>query len=280
MLLRQTRIAMQPKILDWRLLRLGTDLKYAEPRAGGSHDGFSVAVTALDRSSEPAEYRPLIFCGPRMSIPFGLKKKEAQYGARYSADLTFPGVTKSAVNGTYEGPAELVAFLKFCFDLDETNKKVAHATSKAWFNKEMTRAVVDEFYFTNTMKPKEEQKYSPTLSTRIQHNGHGFKTQFFNQAREPIEFDSITAGSSVIPLIETRGIWLAGKSFGMSLKLVQLMVFSRDEFVGCCIDSGIPDPVPRCGMLANGMVLAEDLETAAEEDEQEDRRRKVAVRGR
>ena len=269
-----------PKIIDWRALRLATDLKYAEPRSGGSHDGFSVAVTALDRGSEPAEYRPLIFCGPRMAIPFGLKKKDAQYGARYSADLTFPGVTKSAVNGTYEGPAELVAFVKFCLDLDEKNKQVAHATSKEWFNKELTRTVLDEFYFSNMMKPKEEQKYSPTLSTRIQHNGTTFKTQFFNQAREPIEYESIQAGSSVIPLIETRGIWLAGKSFGMSLKLVQLMVFSRDEFVGCCIDSGIPDVARHPRPLADGMVLAEDIEAVVDEDEHEPLRRKIAMRAR
>lgn len=254
-----------PKILDWKQLRVATDLKYAEPRPGGTHDGFSVAVTALDRSSEPPEYRPLIFCGPRLAIPFGLKKKEAQYGARYSADLTFPGVTKSATNGTYEGPPELVAFLKFCMDLDEKNKHVAHSMAKSWFNKDLSKAVVEEFYFANIMKPKDEQKYSPTLSTRIQHNGTSFKTQFFNQNREPIDFDSIGAGLSVIPLIETRGIWLAGKSFGMSLKLVQMMVFARDEFVGCCIDSGIPDvtpvpqPVARPAMLSADMVLPEDM---------------------
>jgi hypothetical protein len=170
--------------------------------------------------------------------------------------------------------------VKFCFELDEKNKQVAHATSKEWFNKDMTRAVLDEFYFSNMMKPKEEQKYSPTLSTRIQHNGTTFKTQFFNQNREPIEFDSIQAGSSVIPLIETRGIWLAGKSFGMSLKLVQLMVFSRDEFVGCCIDSGLPEVRAPPRSIAEGMVLAEDLEAYNDEEEPEHRRRKVAVRAR
>jgi hypothetical protein len=250
-----------PKIFDWKQLRL-TDLKYADPRPGGSHDGFSVAVQALDRSREPHEYRPLVFCGPKLSIPFGLKRKDAQYGARYSADMTFPGVTRSATNGTYEGPPELVAFLKFCMDLDDHNKKVAHAMCKSWFNKQLDASVLSEFYFSNVMKPKDEQKYSPTLSTRIQHNGSVFKTQFFNQKRQPVDYESIGAGLSVIPLIETRGIWLAGKSFGMSLKLVQLMVFERDEFVGCCIDSGIEAPASpppaTASMLAFGMVLPEE----------------------
>jgi hypothetical protein len=285
-----------PKILDWKQLRVATDLKYAEPRAGGTHDGFSVSVTALDRSSDPPEYRPLIFCGPRMAIPFGLKRKDAQYGARYSADMTFPGVTKSATNGTYEGPPELVAFLKFVMDLDENNKKVAHSMCKSWFNKQLDATVLSEFYFSNVMLPREEQKYSPTLSTRIQHNGTSFKTQFFNQNRQTIEFDSIGAGLNVIPLIETRGIWLAGKSFGMSLKLVQLMIFERDEFVGCCIDSGLPEaprapvhpPAPVAhpalgGALAPGMVLPdEDASDGAEDGPayrpQQPRQRSATVR--
>jgi hypothetical protein len=155
-------------------------------------------------------------------------------------------------------------------DIDENNKNVAHSMCKSWFNKQLDASVLSEFYFSNVMLPREEQKYSPTLSTRIQHSGTAFKTQFFNQGRQPVDYDSIGSGLNVIPLIETRGIWLAGKSFGMSLKLVQLMVFERDEFVGCCIDSGLleaarapaPPPVAHSmlggGALAPGMVLPDE----------------------
>jgi hypothetical protein len=181
-------------------------------------------------------------------------------------------------------------------DLDENNKKVAHSMCKSWFNKQLDATVLSEFYFSNVMLPREEQKYSPTLSTRIQHNGTSFKTQFFNQNRQTIEFDSIGAGLNVIPLIETRGIWLAGKSFGMSLKLVQLMIFERDEFVGCCIDSGLPEaprapvhpPAPVAhpalgGALAPGMVLPdEDASDGAEDGPayrpQQPRQRSATVR--
>jgi hypothetical protein len=239
-----------PTILDWKEIRVATDLKYDSPRASGTHDGFSVNVSVLDRKT--GQYSPFIIVGPKLSIPFGLKKKEGPYGARYSCDMAFPGVVKNMVTGQYEGDPELVRFLKFCFELDEKNKAQAFALANEWFKKNVKKEVIDEFYFSNVMTPREEARYSPTLSTRIQHGNEGFKTQFYNQFKREIEFESIGAGLRVIPLIETRGIWIAGKSFGMSLKLVQLLVFERDTFKGCCIDTGlIDDEVPR-GVGATG----------------------------
>ena len=44
-------------------------------------------------------------------------------------------------------------------------------------------------------------------------------------------------GLRVIPLIKTSGLWFAGKSYGMSFQVVQMMIFFRSEFVGCAIET-------------------------------------------
>ena len=225
-----------PKKLDWKRVNPLTDLRYEATRSSGSHDGFSVRVECRD--PDDGSWRPMIFQGPKMRIPFGLEDKQTPGGLKYYCPLSFPTVKKDG-SGEYTVDAEnedALGFLKFMKQIDESNKAAALLQCKTWFKKDMNPDVLNEFYYHNLNTPKEEDKYSPTLQSKLIHNGTDFGTDFWNQKREQIEYDSISKGLTVIPLIQTRGLWFAGKSFGMSLQVKQLVVFERDQFNGCAID--------------------------------------------
>jgi hypothetical protein len=227
-----------PVKLDWKRINPVADLKYHEPRSSGSgHDGCTVRVECRD--PDTGNYEPLLFQGPKMRIPFGLDAKETKDGVKYYCPLSFPSVKKQNGEYTVDPDCEdALGFLKFLQQIDSSNKAAASMLCMSWFKKEMSADVLNELYYHNMSIPKDEEKYSPTFSTKLRHKGSEFQTEFWNQKRERIEFDAISKGLTVIPLIQARSIWFAGKNFGMSFQVVQLMVFERDNFQGCAIDFG------------------------------------------
>ncbi len=256
-----------PKKLDWKRINPSADLRYLEPRSSGSHDGFSVRVECKD--PDTGTYQPLIFQGPKLRLPFGCEGKNTPSGIKYYCPMSFPTVKKE--NGSYTVDSQhkdALGFMNFLKDIDETNKHVAALQCKSWFKKEISPAVLEEFYYANLSTPKEEEKYSPSFQSKLKHNGTEFLTEFWNQKRERITYDNIVKGLTVIPLIETRGLWFAGKSFGMSFQVVQLMVFERDQFVGCAIDFGTPEKP-----------LSIDLPQETEEGEPTKKRRRTTKTG-
>ena len=229
-----------PIKIDWKRVDPKTDFKYEDPRSSGSHDGFSVRVQCKDPNT--GNYVPLLFQGPKMRIPFGFEGRNTPGGIKYYSPMSFPSVRQDG-NGVYvcsPGNEDALAFLQFMQKIDELNLEKATQECKKWFKKEMSPTVLEEFYYKNLSTPKDAEKYSPTLSSKLIHNGTEFKTEFWNTKRERIEYEDIPAGSTVIPIISTRGLWFAGKSFGMSIQVVQMMVFETDRFNGCAIDFGDP----------------------------------------
>ena len=92
-------------------------------------------------------------------------------------------------------------------------------------------------------------EYSPTFSGKLIVRAEKMITKFFDGVKDPItkkypavEFEEGEEGNAtwkglkVIPLVKTTGLWFAGKSYGMSFQVVQMLIFFRSEFVGCAID--------------------------------------------
>lgn len=225
---------MAPHVFNWRDIDPEIHFKWGEVKKGRDHDGFSVPLKVLDEKT--GQYHDFNHIGAQLAIPFGLKEKVGPYGTRYSCDMTFPGVTRNE-NGDLVGDEELVEYCNWLFKIEAFIKNQAFEKAQPWFGKKLKKEVLEEFYFKNIVDPKMPEKYSPTYTTRIKHGGKGFITKFFKDDKSPMEYADIRAGSRVIPLIEATGLWFAGKSFGMSYKVVQLMVFETEKFDACVIDN-------------------------------------------
>lgn len=232
---------MAPHVFKWNEVNPETDFVYGQVKKGRDHDGFSVPLQVKDKNGQLHNF---VHIGEEMAIPFGLKEKVTKFGSRFSCDMTFPNVTTNA-DGELQGPDNLVGYANFLFGIEKLNKEKCMENCVDWFGKEYKMDVIEEFFFKSIMESRQPEKYSPTFTTRIKHSpSKGFETKFYNQNGEPIKFEDIKAGSRLIPLLETTGLWFAGKSFGMSYKVLQVMVFEKEEFDSCVIKNPYAPAVP------------------------------------
>jgi hypothetical protein len=222
-----------PVILNWKNIKT-EDLHFDLPKQS-SHDGHSVRVTVLDKQT--GKHVPFLHQTPKMNLPFGLSVREK----KVQANLSFPGVRKVGSHYVSDDD-EALAYLDFMQKLDSFNKKKAEVNCSAamdektrWFRKELSAAVIEEFYFSNVKDAKDPSRYAPTVSTRIFSDNDVLKADFYDEDGNTISPESIRAGCQVIALLESTGLWFSGKSFGMSFKVRQMMVFAASSFDGCAI---------------------------------------------
>lgn len=233
--------------LDWKTVNPGCDLIYEEP-ASKNHENKSVRVQFKDSNGKP---HPIYIQMPPVVLKFGIEEKEIPTAQnpnakKYYAPLTFPTVRKDS-EGNYICDPEYkdqLGFINFIHQLDEANLAVSHMNVKPWFNKPMKKEVLEELYYKNLRKPKEEEKFSPTFSTKLMYNNdkQEFTTKFVDKKGNPITFQDVVKGATVIPLIKTTGLWFAGKSYGMSFQIAQLMVIKTpDSLNELAIEYNDPD---------------------------------------
>lgn len=238
---------MAPIILDWKNIDVEQDLRFsAAPKKGMQHDGFSVFMNVMD--TESGQEVPFYHQAPMMALPFGISTKEQNGKIMYKANFSFSSVRYDPVSEKWTGEEEMLKYFEFIRGLDEYNKTHVHKNFKTWFKKEVKKEVLDEFYFNNlwTGDKVMNGEYAPTFSAKLKASANQVITKFFSNKQKPdgtyesIEFEEnesgLWRGLKVIPLLRTSGLWFAGKTYGMSFQIEQMMIFFKNEFVGCAID--------------------------------------------
>jgi hypothetical protein len=226
-----------PKLskLDWKQCNPNADLVYSMDTTSKTHENKSVRVLAKVPGEKP---QPIYIQAPPLVLKFGVEEKEIPTAKhpnakKYYAPLTFPTVRKDEDGKLIcdQGYQDQLGFVNFLYELDEANMGVAFMNVRPWFNKPMKKDVLEELYYKNLRKPKEEQKFSPTFSTKLIYNNdkEEFTTKMVDKKGNPIGINDLVKGCTVVPLLKTHGLWFAGKSFGMSFQIAQIMVIDTPD---------------------------------------------------
>ena len=239
---------MAPKTLDWEKIVPETHFRFAPPKAGSTHGGFSVNVDVFDE--ETGVNHTFVHQAPPLSLPFGLQTKHMpDTGAtRVTAAFSFPTIKMDPVTGEFRGDATTLAYLKFLQSIETFNKKKAFDQCKAWFKKEMKEDVINEFYFSAVYISDKVRsgEFPPTFSAKITEEPNRWATKYF-ACQEGTDgkttwssslMENVPKSRKVIPLLEAKSLWFAGKQFGMSFKVLQMAYFEDDSFIGLAIDLG------------------------------------------
>lgn len=134
---------------------------------------------------------------------------------------------------------ETRAFKQNMIEFENKIKADALANSKAWFGKQHNSPEVLEALWTPVLKyPKDkttgdlDKNKAPTLRAKIPFYEGVWKTEVYDQKltrlfpsdqyESPI--DLIRKGTRVISLIQCGGLWFVGGKFGVTWKLVQVVV--------------------------------------------------------
>lgn len=272
--------------VDWEQIDPAIHFRYAaQPLQGNAHDGKSIPLKVIDSSGEEVNF---IHQAPELYLPFGIAEKEVGNRIQYRSVFSFPTVRYDTAKKDWIGKEKYVKYYKWIDSIDKYNLEHVYKNMKTWFpsSKQLKKEVLDEFYFSNTWVGDKclSGEYSPTFTTKLQVRSDAIVTKFYNDAKEECTYSEISGdlgrGLRVIPLIRATGLWFAGKNFGMSYQVIQMLFFRKDQFMGCAIDI---DAASDCQSVASSIgspPLAIEMDDEEEDEESEapkrSKRRKTA----
>ena len=163
-----------------------------------------------------------------MRIPFGLSLFKAEGGGqdKYSINLSF---------NNYETDADVKSFYNAIQAVDRTVVDAAVTNSKAWFGKDKSREVLQEFFTPSVKFGKDEsKKYPPTMKLNLRRNGDSFETKFYDIHGKKLAGvsteDMLAKGSLVTVLMECTDVWIAGTGkFSVRWNATQIIVHKMAE---------------------------------------------------
>jgi hypothetical protein len=178
----------------------------------------------------------LIFQTPKMFVPFGAStfKNEnstqpPKYSVRFSLDKKVGGVKELA---------------KFLEDLDKLVCKKA-VENKAWYqllgmkSSKVSKEKVEVLY-NSIVKESTNEKYPDAFNTKVPFNyqNNSVLLTLFDKSKQKLDvtLDNIEQLlpklSEMKALVQVSHIWFIGKKFGVTLKLVQGVVYKKESLSG------------------------------------------------
>ncbi len=168
---------------------------------------------------------------PRM-LSFGINKwddpKDSSVKPKLSVTLSFMGMDSNP---------KLQEFHQKLVDIDNWAVETAGKNSWEWLSrKNLSRETLDTIYTHCIKVPLDSQTGEPSgkphsMKVKLQNTASGISCAFFTKEKTSISSEDIekyfTKGSHVRALIQCTGIWVAAGKFGLSWKLVQIIVEPR-----------------------------------------------------
>lgn len=180
------------------------DLEYHEP-LNGKMGGQYIKITHKNEK--------IIFQTPKCYLPFGMNKYEGSYGNTYSIDLSLSSTSQNMLD-----------FKNFINKLDENNVQKACKNTNKWFTKTLDEDAIKQIY---KHQLKESENYPPLMKVKIPNNTVGPLVTIFDIDKNIIEIDKIPRQCDVTAVLELTGLYFKAKEFGVSWKVIQLMIFPR-----------------------------------------------------
>ena len=175
---------------------------------------------------------------PKLFAPFGAstyKKEDQPAGAMLKYNVSL------ALDTKVKGVTDLVTFLN---KLDKMVCKKA-LKSKDW-KKQLDKGMDAEglkYCYKPIIKASTNEKYPDSLNTKvpIDWNKKQPALQLFSKSREKLDitFDTIETLlpklSELKGLIQVCSVWFVSKKFGVTIKLLQGMVYPKEGLTGCAL---------------------------------------------
>ena len=199
-----------------------------------------------------------------MRIPFGLSVFKAEGGGqdKYSINLSFNG---------YQQAGDVKDFYETVTALDNAVKDQAVKNSKAWFGKDRTREVIEEFFTPSIKFSKDTSKdYPPTMKLNLRRSGDTFETKFYDVAGKPYKGvpadEMLGKGVLVTALMECSDVWIAGTGkFSLRWNVTQIIIHKipdgRAEFAfKLPTGAAVAAPAPAANTVVEDQVDEEEEE--------------------
>jgi hypothetical protein len=210
------------KMSDWN----PSSKKYMTPKLN-EKGGKSINVISTQTNRSIHLTLPLMMT---WGISDFTDEKTGESDGKFSMQLNFPN-TEYATNETNIALEKLKAF-------EEQLIVDAVANSEAWFGKKQSREIVEYGFFPFMKYPKNKETkttdYSraPSIRPKVPKYGEDWKVEVYDTKMNLLfpspslssPIDLVPKQSNVASVIACGGIWIGGKGWGLTWKLIQCVV--------------------------------------------------------
>jgi hypothetical protein len=222
---------------------------------------------------------PLIIQTCECYAPFGIQCYQNDDGktpSSYTLDLSFKNM---------ESRKSLQKLHDVFSQLDGKNIEMGMENAMTWLNQKKipkSSEVIEALYKPIIKVPKQEQ-YPSTFKVKIPFKNGSFGCDIFDKNHDLIDLttyeENRTKGAKCTALIQCTGIYLAGSSFGMTWRCVQLKCCIQENFSGFCmkfnpedtiVGEDIEDDNEKVNVVQKKPVAKLESVEVAEKDEKDD----------
>ena len=174
---------------------------------------------------------PIIIQTPRMNATFAMSKFVA---GDKSKVVPTDAIEKFSVRLSIKDPASNASVGHFSNMLKKIDAAVVDAgvaNCKTWFSKpKYAREVLSQLYSSQVIYPKNKETgeiidtYPPMFNVPVMVQNGKIITECFNENKEKVQLSAIEKGSTVIAVMQCKGVWLGSSMFGVHWKTLCLRV--------------------------------------------------------
>ena len=112
--------------------------------------------------------------------------------------------------------------------LDDNILDATYQNSEEWFNKELPMDILEGMYKRITKPFKKDEK--PSLEFKLPYHSDKLQTKIYGQTNELIDLDSLVIGSTIILMIQVKGLKFLKQNYYCDTYLSQIKLV-KDEII-------------------------------------------------
>jgi len=113
--------------------------------------------------------------------------------------------------------------------LDDHILDATYQNSEEWFNKELPMDILEGMYKRITAPFKKDEK--PSLEFKLPYHSDKLQTKIYGQTNELIELDNLTVGSTIILMIQVKGLKFLKQNYYCDTFLSQIKLIKETVVV-------------------------------------------------
>lgn len=171
--------------------------------------------------------KPIIIQTPEMFAPWGIRDYEGN--KNFAIDLSFKG---------YETRDTLHSFFDKLSAFDQKIIKDGVKNSALWLKRQTDSQDVIASLYTNMVRYSKDKsgkpnlQYAPTLKVKVPFLDGKFVCEVYDKDKKLTDITELeTKGARITSIIQCLGIWIAGKTFGVSWKVLQMIVIPSKTMI-------------------------------------------------
>ena len=128
--------------------------------------------------------------------------------------------------------------------LDDHILDATYQNSEEWFNKELPMDILEGMYKRITKPFKKDEK--PSLEFKLPYHSENLQTKIYGQTNELIDLDNLVIGSTIILMIQVKGLKFLKQNYYCDTYLSQIKLIKETVIVkpvSCLIEDDDVDAI-------------------------------------